>query len=253
MGRKRSRHYEDKRWMNTPRAFGLYGPARPRALFFDIDDTLVDRAGAFHRYLEALMARYPQVFPVERRTEDLARIHALDGRGHRDRQVFCEDVVAAFPGLGLPPKELWWDIYQGLPTFVRGDPELVTLLGEVAKRQPVQLVSNGSGAMQRKKLLHAGLYHWLPDGTYSGDVGAEKPDARIFRAALDVVQRDPSEVLHIGDDPERDIVGAANMGFATCWVSHGRTWPESLPPPTFTLERITSRVRDLAAVLAQWT
>ncbi|MCE9667153.1 HAD family hydrolase [Myxococcus stipitatus] len=253
MGRKRSRHYEDQRWMHKPRAFGRYGPARPRAVFFDIDDTLVDRAGAFQRYLGALMERHPHVFPVERRAEDLARLLALDERGHRDREAFCEDVVTAFPGMGLSGKALWSDIFLDLPKFVRGDPELVGLLGALAKRQPVRVVSNGSGAMQRKKLLFAGLYHELPDGIYSGDVGAEKPDPRIFKAALAQVGRDPSEVLHVGDDPERDIVGAAKLGLATCWVSHGRPWPESLPPPTFTVECVTARSRDLAAVLAQWT
>ncbi|MFP2962269.1 HAD family hydrolase [Myxococcus sp. 1LA] len=99
----------------------------------------------------------------------------------------------------------------------------------------------------------AGLAEVLPDVFLSGEVGASKPDARIFEAALAHVGRPPEEVLHVGDDPERDVMGAARLGLATCWVSHGRPWPSALPPPTFTVACIPSRLEDIAGVLTRWT
>ncbi len=46
----------------------------------------------------------------------------------------------------------------------------------------------------------------------SAGVGARKPDPRIFAAALEAVDCDPAEALHIGDTPAEDIEGARAAG-----------------------------------------
>lgn len=226
---------------------------RPRAVFFDLDDTLIDRAGAFASYVEDLIDRHPAAFPASRRAEDVAGFHALDGRGSTDRTVFCRRVTDTFPALELSPEELWDDMSSLLPTLVVPSVGTLALVEGLRRRAPVAVVSNGSGRVQRAKLERAFLTEHLPDVFLSGEVGAEKPDARIFLAALARVDRAPEEVLHVGDDPERDIVGAARLGLATCWVSHGRSWPRGLPPPTFTVERVVGQPEALRGVLARWT
>ncbi|AKF81114.1 haloacid dehalogenase [Myxococcus fulvus 124B02] len=250
--RKKGGQYADKRWMDKPRAFGKYGPVRPKALFFDVDDTLIDREGAFTRYFELFMARFPDVFPAHRRAEDLATLRVLDERGGRDRQAFFQDLLERFP-VGLSEKALRAEFHVGLARQVTSDPALVAWVAARAGRQPVVVVSNGAADTQRMKLLHAGLYHCVPQGFFSSEVGVEKPDPAIFQAALKHVNRAPSEVLHVGDDPVRDIVGAGRLGITTCWVSHGREWPASLPPPDFTVERVSMAVQDLERVLSSWT
>ncbi|WP_225410864.1 HAD family hydrolase [Stigmatella hybrida] len=226
---------------------------RPRAVFFDLDDTLIDRAGAFARYVDGLIARYPAAFPPSRRAALVSDIHAWDRRGGSDRSVFCHQVTAACPGLGLTPEALWEDMSSRLPRLVVPDDGVCAWLSTFTAGRPVAVVSNGSGRVQRTKLAQARLVELLPDVFLSGEVGAEKPDPRIFQAALARVDRAPGEVLHVGDDPERDIAGAARLGLATCWVSHGREWPRELPPPMFTVERMTARIEDFAEVLARWT
>ncbi len=226
---------------------------RPRAVFFDLDDTLIDRAGAFTRYVDSLISRYPVAFPEARRAEAVAWLHAADGRGGVSRSAFCQQVTEAFPGLGLTPDALWEDMASHLPRFVREDAGVCDWVVSVARSRPVAVVSNGSARVQRAKLARAGLADVLPDVFLSGEVGASKPDARIFQAALAQVGRLPEEVLHVGDDAERDVVGAARLGMATCWVSHGRPWPSGLPPPTFTVPCISSRIEDIAGVLSRWT
>lgn len=46
----------------------------------------------------------------------------------------------------------------------------------------------------------------------SCDVGVEKPDPAIFRAALETVGVRPDEALMVGDSPEPDIEGACAAG-----------------------------------------
>ena len=46
----------------------------------------------------------------------------------------------------------------------------------------------------------------------AGHVGARKPDSRPFEAALASLEVSAGEAIYVGDDPDRDIVGAAEAG-----------------------------------------
>ncbi len=48
----------------------------------------------------------------------------------------------------------------------------------------------------------------------SSEIGARKPSARIFEAALHALGRTPEESLHIGDDPVADWHGAREAGLS---------------------------------------
>ena len=53
----------------------------------------------------------------------------------------------------------------------------------------------------------------------------------------------PTTVLHVGDDPHTDIVGARRVGMLTAWVNRrGEPWPASVPRPDL-------EVRDLAELV----
>ena len=39
----------------------------------------------------------------------------------------------------------------------------------------------------------------------------------------------PTEVLHAGDDPELDVLGARRAGLRAAWINrHGEVWPATL-------------------------
>ena len=46
----------------------------------------------------------------------------------------------------------------------------------------------------------------------SADLGAAKPDARIFERALDLARVTPAETVHVGDDLDADVRGASAVG-----------------------------------------
>lgn len=49
-------------------------------------------------------------------------------------------------------------------------------------------------------------------------VGFEKPDARTYYAALEPLGVDPAEALHIGDQPNSDVVGALAVGMRAALI-----------------------------------
>jgi putative hydrolase of the HAD superfamily len=209
-----------------------------RAVFFDLDNTLVDRQAAFERYLAELGRRFPAL--------DAERMRALDEHGLAPRHTFCEAVVQCFPCLGMSASELWDDFAEGLARAVEPRPHITELLSRVGRRYRLAAVSNGSGRRQREKLARAGLAELLPDCFISGEIGARKPDPRLFHFALDSTGLRPDEVLFVGDDPVRDIAGAHGVGLHTCWISHGRPYPANAPRPGMSVARVEELLEGLA-------
>jgi HAD superfamily hydrolase (TIGR01549 family) len=69
--------------------------------------------------------------------------------------------------------------------------------------------------------------------------GAAKPDARIFQALRDMTGVAASEILHVGDDPITDVVGARQAGMQTAWLNRdARSWPVALAPPARTISTL---------------
>ena len=56
---------------------------------------------------------------------------------------------------------------------------------------------------------------------------------------LRVAGVEPAEVLHIGDDPLADVVGATRAGMQAVWLNReGRPWPDEFAPPPCTVSTL---------------
>lgn len=83
----------------------------------------------------------------------------------------------------------------------------------------------------------------------AADAGASKPDPAVFRRALALGGCDPSQCLHVGDEPYLDVQAARDLGIAAVWVNrHDRPWPAGLPDPLLTV----TDLHQLADWLADW-
>nr|POF04033.1 putative uncharacterized hydrolase c7d4.05 [Quercus suber] len=80
-----------------------------------------------------------------------------------------------------------------------------------------------------KSSTHDELYD-IDFTVMSYDVGYEKPDGRIFKAAEDMLRKSHQaedtdlsswDMLYIGDDYDKDVVGALNAGWRAVWVNRG--------------------------------
>lgn len=61
----------------------------------------------------------------------------------------------------------------------------------------------------------------------SSEVGVEKPDPAIFVAALERVGVNPSEAVHVGDQPRSDLVGARGAGLHAVLLDRGN-WHQDM-------------------------
>jgi putative hydrolase of the HAD superfamily len=56
------------------------------------------------------------------------------------------------------------------------------------------------------------------------DTGERKPSPKPFRRALELLQVAAQETVMVGDWPERDVVGAAQLGMITVFARYGDTF-----------------------------
>ncbi len=61
--------------------------------------------------------------------------------------------------------------------------------------------------------------------TISWAAGAAKPDARIFRSALEAMNVLAGHALHVGDSLKEDFAGARGSGIQAVWLDRGDTCP----------------------------
>ncbi len=112
-----------------------------------------------------------------------------------DRDTFFEAAYGHFAEAGV------WELY----------PEVLEVLRELEPRYKLAVVSNFDGRL-RVIFEHLAVSKFFQHIFLSSELGADKPDPMIYRRALEVSGFQPNEVLHAGDDPQRDWVGAADAG-----------------------------------------
>ncbi len=71
------------------------------------------------------------------------------------------------------------------------------------------------GRVLRRDVEDDGLADLLDVIVCSDEVGARKPDPRIFEWALEKLALEPEQVMYVGDSLEKDVQGAANLGMTT--------------------------------------
>src|SRR5205823_13276028 len=90
-------------------------------------------------------------------------------------------------------------------------PEVIDVLETLRPRFLLAVVSNFDGRL-RMILEQLGISKFFSHAFVSSEIGADKPDPEIFRRALKFVGLKADEVLHVGDDPERDWKAASAAG-----------------------------------------
>lgn len=73
-----------------------------------------------------------------------------------------------------------------------------------------------------QRLEAAGLVDFFDFVVTFDETGQRKPHEKPFRTAVELFGLRPSEVLMVGDWPERDIAGARAAGLRTAWAGYGK-------------------------------
>jgi putative hydrolase of the HAD superfamily len=203
-----------------PRGVGYHYALVASELGLKWDSRELDRA--FTNAWNAMPRRAPIDGPREnddkdwwRQLVDFVLNEVAPSLNELDRDNFFEIAYEHFAEAGV------WELY----------PEVIEVLEKLEPRFPLAVVSNFDGRL-RMILEQLGVSKFFKNVFLSSELGADKPDPEIFRRALNLIHLPPNEVLHAGDDPERDWQAASAAGLLV-----------------FQLDRKKNSLRDLLSIL----
>ena len=216
----------------------------PRAITLDLDDTLWEIAPVIQRAESVLHEWLRQHAP-----RCAARYSIEQMRGLRDTVAAANPQLAhdfttqrklslaqALAEVGEDPSlaDAAFEAFYAARNTVELYPDVHGALHRLAARAPLAALTNGNADLARIGLLGNFVF-----ALGAREHGAAKPDSGIFHAACARLGLQPHEVLHVGDDPEHDVLGAHRAGLRTCWINRrGALWSHAEASPDLSLAHL---------------
>ena len=207
---------------------------QPKAILFDLDDTIATwDAGSEQVWLDVCRHFAPRIAGMEadRLNTTIREVRAWyisDKDRHRYMRLNLEkarreEVGMAFARLGIDAPHIaneLADLYNvervTATSLIPGAIDTLKRYKDTNLR--LALLTNGSSKDQRRKIERFGLASLFDFILIEEEMGFGKPDERVFLKALEKLNVTPAEAWMVGDDLERDIGGAKNVGIFGVWV-----------------------------------
>ena len=220
---------------------------------FDLDDTLWDCLPALRRaerdFYRHLCEHLPRIIEAHDEAALLAhrQAHYLrhPQRNHDltyMRKHWLAEIAQDF-GYGEevvePAFRVFWEGRNAVKLYEHAEPCLRAL----KQRFTIGAITNGNADVH-----YIGIGQYFDFVTTPVEAGAAKPAPAIFERALATAGVEAACAAHVGDDPARDVLGAAAVGMRTVWVNpETRPWPGGEVP-----DAVVRHVGELAELFAAW-
>lgn len=217
------------------------------AVTFDGDMTLWDfrvvMRNSLGITLEELRRRLPGEAVSELTVDKMIEIRDSVAAGFKQARISLEEIrFEAFrrtlDAIGYPDDDLASKLHELYLEHRFGDlcpyPDAYPVLTLLKPEFRLGLVSNGNGYPDRCGF--AGCFDFV---LFAQDVGFEKPDPRIFRAAAAEAGCLPSELVHVGDSLYADVAGANGVGAVSVWLNRDAAPNDGTILPDFEISTLT--------------
>lgn len=220
--------------------------AKYYCILFDADNTLLDFDAAESKALADTLRNYgiePDAETVQTyRTinEELWR-QLEKGQLRRDKLMaerftrFLKAVDAA--GNGAEMNKFYLDKLSTHPDLAA--PNVLDVLKELSEVATLAVVTNGFDRVQSRRVAESGMKDFIEEVFVSEKLDSEKPNRKIFDAALRSLGVENREhVLMVGDSLTSDIQGGINAGLDTCWYNPNHTENPGKVCPTYEISNL---------------
>lgn len=182
-----------------------------KAVLFDLDDTMYDERTFYAGGFAAVAVELAKLGfgSVDRILQLLLEFHAADRRDVLQKLAS----VLGFPNDWVP--RLAQLIRSHRPNITLF-PDAEALLPHLRAHYKLGCVTDGHAAVQRAKLESLGLAALMDAIVVTDEFGRDywKPHARPFLSACAALQVEPGDAVFVGDNPDRDHLGACNAGLS---------------------------------------
>lgn len=212
---------------------------------FDLYDTLIEAEPPgwirFQRALElsGFDVELPDVMRAYTAGQDFYTVengrYPLRDRNAEEKLQFQLNLT----GVSLEALELPTDdsTVERVKTYFRDDTDVAKVLGyrpydevlevlqRLRKNHIITAVISNADKDVTRLCLQMGFAEEMDLIVTSALVGWEKPDARTFYAALEPFNMPAGSVLHVGDQPKSDVLGARAIGMAAALLDRYDQYP----------------------------
>lgn len=209
---------------------------RKKAVLFDVDDTLYDQTVPFMEAYAEYFGEKPEVpaeviYPVTRKYSGAVYSQAMAGEMTME-EMYIYRMQKAFEefGIRITDQEAldFQKIYADRQHHIHMSPLMQDILAFCSGRAALGIITNGPSQHQWDKVRSLQAEKWIPHENIfvSADVGAEKPDRKIFDHAKRAMRLEDAEIWFVGDAYALDVEGAVNAGWNAVWMNRrGRKIP----------------------------
>lgn len=220
-------------------------------VIFDLDCTLADRRRSIDAYADRFLDRFGKALDGVDRRRLREVLVAADGGGY-NADARAGDIVAGLDWAKAPTAKAvdrhWHDTFPDCAVIMDDAYDVLDELREAGLG--LGILTNGTVRSQETKIACLDLEPRVDAVVVSEAVGAKKPDARIFEAALDALDTDADEALYVGDHPVNDVQGATDAGLTAAWLRGWQEWPADLTAAEFVIDGL-AEVPALVEQLAE--
>jgi putative hydrolase of the HAD superfamily len=213
-----------------------------KAVIFDLDNTLVDFMAMKRQAIDAAVNSMIDAGLNLPAAEVRGRIEAI----YKERGIEFQSVFDQFL-YDLFQKVDYKILSAGIIAYRRArEAALVpyphvnmTLVDLVKRGIKLAVVSDAPTREAWLRLAYLNFHHFFDVVVTFEDTGERKPSPAPFRRALQLLGVEPHEAIMVGDWPERDVVGAAQVGLITVFARYGDTFGTVESDATYDIDDIS--------------
>ena len=152
-------------------------------------------------------------------------------RSEEERNRFFthyEQLILQGAGLDVSPglAESVWRVGASVPKSFALFPDATSTLAKLKEMGLATGVLSNLNEDLSPLVAELGVAGYLDVLVTSKEVGAEKPDPRMFQAALKRADVQPGEAVHVGDQYHSDVGGARAVGINAVLLDRGDWYPD---------------------------
>lgn len=201
----------------------------PHAVLFDLDDTLIDR----NAMMELFAPRFLHHFFPDADGNDYAHLYEtfirVDNSGFSSRPDIFYQLYQELGRKTEPPADEMYAFWNGhYADTVVAIPKMERVLHALRESgHLLGLITNGNALNQNRKIDNSGIRPLFDHILVSGMFTCDKPDPRIFQAALRALGVTAREAVYVGDNPINDISGAHSAGMRAVLADYFGRWNQT--------------------------